>query len=352
MSYTAYSTEDFLADETFQAFVLAADPAATQRWRGWVAQHPAKAAEFDEAVAVLELLKTRQPAPVSAALQRAELAKLWLSMKPAGARPALRSARAPRARRWAATAVAAVLLLLLAGVGLWRRPAPASAPALARYATPSGQHRQMQLPDGSRVTLNGNSVLTLAAAWQPGRAREVWLTGEAYFEVQHTAPAHITAVAGAPAHVKFVVHAGAVDVAVLGTTFNVLNRVGKTRVVLTTGQVQLSRRRAGRLDQLLLRPGELAECSEAAPLAKRAVQADFYSAWTSGQLNFDNTPVAEIVTLLEDTYSLRVTVGNRRLLLQKLTGSMPNADADVLLSALGKSLDVRVRRVGNHVWLD
>ena len=117
----------------------------------------------------------------------------------------------------------------------------------------------------------------------------------------------------------------------------------------------LSRRADGPAPPLLMQPGELVEYNEAtpqAPLARRRVQAALYSAWASGQLDFDNTPVAEIVALLEDSYGLRITLANPALLRQKLKGSVPNTDLDVLLNSLGKSLDVRVRRQGNRVWFD
>ncbi|WP_167852102.1 FecR family protein [Hymenobacter elongatus] len=355
MTYAAYSTEDFLADESFQAFVLESDADAVQFWRRCIIQHPTKETEFYEAVAVLQLLATQRK-PVEEALKKEELTKLWQSMQPpvpTRARPALRTAR--RTRQWTAAAIATTVLLVLAGLGLWRRPAPAAAPAWTRYATHPDERRQVRLPDGSSVVLNASSTLRMASAWTPRQPRKVWLTGGAYFNVRHTAPARLKTVAAAPNNVKFVVHTGPLDVAVLGTQFTVLSYVGKTKVVLNTGQIQLSRRQPGHLDQVLMKPGELVEynaATPAAPLAKRAVKAAFYSAWTQGQLDFDNTPVGEIVTLLEDTYGLHITRRDATLRQQKLTGSVPNHDLDELLSALGKSLDVKVFRTGNRVTLD
>jgi transmembrane sensor len=345
MNYAAYSTEDFLADESFQSFVVESDPAAVHFWQQWLVEHPTCAPTFYEAEAILQQL-IAQPRPVDATLKEAELAKLWQSMRPA-AQPVLRVSR--RTRRWPVALLA--VLALLAGVGLWHWNA---APQWASYTTRANEHRQITLPDGSHVTLNGNSVLKTAATWQPGQAREVWLTGEGFFEVQHTAPAAMKAVAAAPANVKFTVHAGTLDVAVLGTQFNVRHRADGTKVVLRSGQIQLSRRE-GPAEPVLMKPGELVATKPdrpQQPLTKRAVQADFYSAWTSGHLDFDNTPVADIVALLQDGYGLQVTLDNPALLQQKLTGSVPNQDLDVLLNSLGKSLDVKVRREGQHVWLD
>ena len=354
MNYTAYSTEDFLADESFQSFVIGHDADAVQFWRSWIVQNPAKLPEFDEAVALLQLLATRQPQPLPEALKQEEAAKLWHAMHPPvapRAQPALRVGR--RARRWASAAVAA-LALGFAGVGLWQHATP-TAPAWTSYTTHAGEHRVVTLPDGSRVTMNANSTLKLATSWQPGHAREVWLAGEAFFAVRHTAPVQLKAVAAAPANVKFTVHAGPLDVAVLGTQFDVLNRPGKTKVVLKSGQVQLRHQAAGRTEEVLMKPGELVEyrpAAPAAPLVKRVVNPTLYAAWTTGHLDFNDTPVAEIITLLEDTYGLEITVGNPTLRQQKLTGSVPNHDVDVLLNAFSKSLDVSVRRDGNHVWLD
>ena len=353
MNYAAYSTEDFLADESFQAFVAGHDAAAGQFWRAWLAQHPAQQAAADEAMALLRLLATAQAAPLPQQLQQAEAAKLWQVMQAPAARPAL---RVGRARRWVGAGVAA-LVLGAAGLGVWQYhpSAPAPVSTWTSYATRPGEHRELTLPDNSRVTLNANSVLRLATTWQPGRAREVWLTGEAFFQVQHTAPAPLTAVATAPANVKFTVHAGPLDVAVLGTQFDVLNRAGRTNVVLQSGQVQLRHRLAGRTEELLLKPGEMAEflpAAPTAPLAKRTVNAPLYAAWTSGHLDFDDTPLAEVITLLEDAYGLHITLRTPALRQQKLSGSVPNQDLDVLLNTLAKSLDTKVHRTGSQVRFD
>lgn len=64
------------------------------------------------------------------------------------------------------------------------------------------------LPDGTRVKLNVNSVLSYAQDFGQ-KKREVTLSGEAFFEVKHDAEK------------KFVVNTNFIDITVLGTTFNV-----------------------------------------------------------------------------------------------------------------------------------
>jgi ferric-dicitrate binding protein FerR (iron transport regulator) len=355
MKYSHYSTEDFLADESFQAYVLGRDPAAAQFWPQWLAQHPAQEADFQEAAALLRQL-AGQHAPVSAELQRAEAAKLRQHIREVastGPQPLLRSGR--RARRlqvgWAA-ALLVVVGLLVAGLGLWRQST--AAPTYTYYTASGGAPQSVVLPDGSRVVLQANGKLTLATTWQPGHAREVWLTGDAYFDVAHTAPAALKAVALAPDHVKFTVHAGPLEVAVLGTQFTVFNHNARPKVVLNSGQIALTTRH-GSQQPLLLKPGELAvynAATPAAPLSKRPVQAALYSAWTSGQLDFNDMPVPDIIAALQDTYGIQITVRNPSLLRQKLTGSLPGNDLEGMLAALGKSLDVTIHRTGRQVSLD
>jgi len=355
MDYTAYSTEDFLADESFQAFVLGDDPTAATFWRDWLGRHPAREAAFHEAESVLQLLRAAPRRQVPAALQQAEIRKLWRSMQEPVGRPAswprLRARR--RLARWPAL-VAVVLLvggLLAAGLSWWRRPAQLT---YARYAAPPDQPRALRLPDGSRVVLRADAALTLTPTWQPGQAREVWLRGSASFEVRHLAPPAQRAVAQAADNVKFVVHTGPLDVAVLGTQFSVFSRGSRTKVVLSTGQIQL-RRTAGSAPPLLMQPGELVEydaATPAAPLVSRAVPAQLYAAWPRERLDFNDTSVADLIALLQDTYGLQITVANPRLLSQKLTGSLPTRDLDGLLVALGQTLDVRVHRQGSQVRLE
>lgn len=343
------TTDDFLADESFQAYVLAGDGAAGQHWQAWLAQHPAQEPAFREAEAVLHLLRTGRRAMPTAALKQQELAHLRQAVREPAVAPRLRTQR----RRWAAASAVLSLVLLVAGLW-WGYRSRSAAPAYTRYAAPMGGQRTVALPDGSRVVLEAGAELQMVPTWTLGHAREAWLHGSAYFDVAHLAPPGIRAVPTAPAAAKFVVHTGPVDVAVLGTQFSVFSYGSRTKVVLSTGQIELSRTQ-GKAEHVLLHPGQLAECDAATPgvpLATRPVQPRLYTAWTSGQLDFDDLSVAEIITTLQDTYGLRITVRKPQLLRQRLSGSLPTHDLDGLLAAFGKTLDVQVRRQGSQVWLD
>src|SRR5690606_15777064 len=104
-----------------------------------------------------------------------------------------------------------------------------------------GETRKINLPDGSLVVLNANSELKYESNWQQAPMREVWLQGEAFFEVVKTTEEK-----------QFIVHTGSLDVEVLGTQFNVHNRHQKVQVVLSSGKVKLQP--LERQESLLMNP--------------------------------------------------------------------------------------------------
>jgi len=68
--------------------------------------------------------------------------------------------------------------------------------------------KELTLPDGSLVKLNSFSKLEYDSSFD-GDTREVWLSGEAFFDVAHNEAK------------PFIIHSGRVNVRVLGTAFNV-----------------------------------------------------------------------------------------------------------------------------------
>lgn len=347
MDFTRYSVDDFVLDESFQAFVAGTDAAAVRFWQAWLREHADKQAEADQAYTLVQGLHSARPYPVPAGLKRQELLRLRQARRPLVAQLQLR-----RQRRVRFAAVALAMALLTGGWWQWGRSAAGAGP-MTQLATSPGQHRTLTLPDGSVVVLNGNSTLTTAARWTAETSREVWLTGEGYFRVAHLAPRAQTNIAGAPANVKFVVHAGGLTISVLGTQFDVNSRPAGTKVVLSEGRVAVDRPAWLTRENLLMQPGDLVETSTAQPgLTRRHVQPALYSAWTQGQLKFRQTPVQEIVQLLRDAYNLRVEVADPAILHQKITGDVSASNLNLLLPALAKSLDIQVTRTGDLVQLE
>jgi ferric-dicitrate binding protein FerR (iron transport regulator) len=210
------------------------------------------------------------------------------------------------------------------------------------YQTAYGEIRTITLPDQSVVTLNANSQLTLPRNWNSQASREVWLEGEAFFDVKHLST-----------HQKFLVHTSDnFTIEVLGTSFNVFKRESGTRVVLQSGKVKLNIGNAQKAADLIMRPGELVELEpEKGTYSRKTVNPQIASAWKSRKLIFDNTPLSDIVSLLKESYGLQVNVSHPDLLNKKVFGSCPTDDVDVLLAAISKPFGLSVTRNGNEVFI-
>lgn len=125
----------------------------------------------------------------------------------------------------------AAVFLLLAGSGWWAfRTTRPSAPVTEynQITVSKGQRMQLQLSDGTRVWLNGNTELRYPTAFN-NRTREVEITGAAYFDV------------AANADKPFIVKTPDYSVRVLGTEFRVLAYPGNPLSVTTLvkGAIQI-----------------------------------------------------------------------------------------------------------------
>lgn len=343
--YTSFQAEDFVLDASFQAYATGTDAAAAQFWRDWLAAHPQQQPAAERARQLVVALGQAQVRPVASQQLEEDVQRLHQTMRRPAAAPQL---RVQRRKRLLASLLA---LLVVLGVGYWLWPPYGLVPV--HYATGAGQQRTVRLPDGSVVVLNGNSRLTTAATWNAQMPREVWLEGEAYFQVRHLSRASAQPIQQAGGNAKFIVHAGKLDVAVLGTTFNVLNRShGLNRVTLNSGRVLVGHSSLLGNEVALLAPNELVEFSiQGHRLLKSRVVAARYSAWVGGTLHFDHTSLADIIWLFHDTYGLNITVADPVLLRQTVTGSLPSQNADILLQTLAESLGMRAERSGPDVRL-
>lgn len=153
------------------------------------------------------------------------------------------------------------------------------------------------LPDGSKVYLNAGAKFSYPDVFDKD-SRKVTLEGEAFFEV--------TPGLSQP----FVVTAGNLGVKVLGTSFNInaSSHLQTVEVAIKTGKVLFYSFDTGTGDiyeQILLTQGEKGIYYKNNGLIARSVlQNDNCLGWKSGLLEFENTPLPEVLLAIERAYDL------------------------------------------------
>lgn len=324
--------EDLILDETFIAWYEKTDPAHEKRWSDWIDSNPEKQIIVNQAIQILESLRQQDVNVPNEHTLNARKRLMDSVEDLENNRNLIFPFYRKRAPLWAA---AASVSLLLTALFLW----PKNPLMNKTYATKGGETKSITLPDGSQVTLNGNSTLTLPRNWENEQSREVWLEGEGFFSVRHTA-----------AHKPFIVHTDDINVEVLGTEFDVKKRPDKTEVVLTTGKIQLTTRENPDGNPVVMAPGEMAEFSEKShQIAKKEVNTTQYTSWKEGQLVFEDASIQDVVRLLEQNYGYEVEVDKNVSTENHFNGIFPSDNVDVLLTALSKVYDLDIKRVNKNI---
>lgn len=206
--------------------------------------------------------------------------------------------------------------------------------------TQPGEHLCITLPDSTHITLNGNTTLRYPARWDAHSPREVWLDGEAFFAVQHTA-----------SHQKFIVHTPQeLNIEVLGTKFNLRSREQTAEVMLTEGKVKLEMTNSTAAP-VYLNPGELATVAGKA-VSKRTAEQKPYTSWLNNTLVFNRTSLRDVAARLHDTYGLNVTFADTTLARRELSGEIASATADDILYAVAETFNLSVTRNDTEVTID
>ena len=195
------------------------------------------------------------------------------------------------------------------------------------------------LPDGSRVTLNRNSVFSYPEKWN-GTIRDVRLiSGEAFFEVKKNKQ-----------YPSFVVHTpDGLDINVLGTEFNVLNKKGDTRIYLQNGKVKIKTQN----QEVFLEPGQLASFNGPADsLTVKPASGELWLAWKNDMFYFDDTRLSDISLVLEEYYHRQVIIKNESLTSLRFTGKISRNNIDMVLRILSRTLNVEITQHNEQIIIE
>ncbi|ACU59927.1 FecR family protein [Chitinophaga pinensis] len=331
--YHLYTIRDFALDEYFQEWVLRPDVKNTWYWDNWQKEHPEKKEVIAAAIRLVKSIQFREYA-----MPPAEKEVLWDNIWDSIATESEHETVIPAAthRHFPWKYAAAVVILLVAGTLWFMRKQATFTPVTASMATQTGQTKHFLLPDSSEVWLNASSKIQYTQ--KDLNAREVWLDGEAWFHVKHTA-----------ANSRFIVHTyDKLSVEVLGTQFNVNNAGDKIAVALQEGSIKLNitEQQGQTPTQLYLRPGEALRYNKTdGAYTKSKTDADKAGAWTRGQLIMEDYTVADAIQFMQQVFDRHVTVKDKKTLRYGISGSMPiSYNADTMLIQFEKAFNTRFFR--------
>lgn len=208
-----------------------------------------------------------------------------------------------------------------------------------RLHIPYGKTFQLILSDGTKITLNSGTTLKYPVYFLPNQKREVFLEGEAYFEVAKN-----------PAQ-QFIVHTKQQDITVYGTKFNVSAYKDEryTRTVLVEGSVGV----ATATSSLKIVPGEMAVSKKQDHhINVKKVDPYEHIAWVKHELAFINAPFSAITLRLERKYDVRIVNHYDALKQQVFTATFKEKDLEEILRLFSKSRPFEFTKKGNTIIIN
>lgn len=240
-------------------------------------------------------------------------------------------------------ALAAAVVLPLIAYGSYQLYCHLSEISTKSFHTAYGEIRQVVLPDSSIVYLNANSTLRIPSAWNAAESRTVWLEGEAYFEIMKKPGAD---------NAPFIVHTSGVDVAVLGTKFNVNMLGSKTTVSLKEGKVQLTAKVpvAEGNKVFVMKPGDEVLVEKDRAQLKEAVNTELIADWRNHRYHFDNTSIQEISSLIESKFGFTVVIKDTAIKQRRISGDLYAEDIAQLSRALSVTMNIYIEQKDQQLF--
>ncbi len=228
---------------------------------------------------------------------------------------------------------------------------PAADDTYCEISVPYGGRSSLVLPDGSEIWLNAGSKFKYNRNYDI-KSREVYLDGEAYFDVEKSKH-------------PFVVHTSHLDIMVLGTSFNVKSYSEDENIetTLVEGSIRIERKESDKplyleprqkltynkkssqyqTNQALLedavekevRKQEVIQETHPQLIAIEAnVNIEEATSWKDGKLIINNEPLEELIKKLERKYDIEFRFDSEKLKKYSYSGTLRDFPLEQVLKAL------------------
>ncbi|SFF27328.1 FecR family protein [Spirosoma endophyticum] len=353
--------KDFLEDESFQLWLLGkSTPEQAQEWEQFPLLYPDKATTFKKAQETLLAIQS-DTFDLPSAKVRQNIQQIMQATEPAPVRQLLPWYQSI-GWKWAA---AAVLLLGITWFS-WQRNqrnvdpstriyqqlvAKAEIP-LEEIINTSSRNHLVMLSDGSSVMLQPDSRISYPKQFNQHEKREVYLTGEAFFEVAKNPEK------------PFFVYANNLITKVLGTSFtvkatekdqvNVIVKTGKVSVFTRFDKERVEKQESRHLIGLVLTPNQRVQFDPAENrLLRSIVESPTLLDMPIQQATFEfsGTPISTVFASLERAYGVEIVFDAEVMKNCFLTASLDDEPLFEKLNMICQTLDAQYEQMDGKLLI-
>ena len=208
---------------------------------------------------------------------------------------------------------------------------------------PYGKRFNILFSDGSKVSLNSGSILRYPVKFLSNQKREVFLQGEAYFDVAEDKSN------------LFVVNSEGINVEVHGTKFMVKNysEDSNSDIILVSGSVKIQN--SLNKISLLLKPGHKGSVNKVDfKITETKVNTKIYTSWINGEVIFRMETFGQILKKLERLYNVTI-INNREESLNELFNAaidVNNEDIEMVLEYFNKIYNIEYKIFNNKIIIN
>ncbi len=193
-------------------------------------------------------------------------------------------------------------------------------------------YKKIVLKDGSKVTLENGSSLSVSTSFGINNKREVKLNGQAYFEVARDSLR------------PFTIEGNRSRITVLGTSFNVVATQDNNIVKVNSGKVEVQNIKSKNKIILVKHEGVM---DDGLLMNKFILENDNYQSWFSGKFIFKNTELKTVVTELNSYYRNSIILPDNYNSTCKLTADLENNSIEEVIEVINLSCGINFKKVGN-----
>lgn len=387
-----FSVEDLVCNEYFQQYCLGISLENQILWNEWISIHSERAADLEEAKKIIHILSAKQGSRIQqlkdlrGGMKQHDVLENMLSLQadlnvtemPDIQGSTLSSVKIftnkatkhisdnssdqitstsetgvlqtrplkdNNQKLYKYVSIAAAVLVITAGSLWWTKKdnftikQSISSTYLSGNSITSGAapRKTVILADGTLITLGKESTIRLTENFSSGK-RELWLSGEAFFDVKHDR-----------AH-PFVVHTSFNDIKVLGTTFNVkaYPNSKSMETSLIRGSVRVDSKKYSGYS-VTLKPNEKLVTNDSLQPAHNSINVAFKISaiknenlaqrpeeikWVRNHMDIENEPLSAIATKLQAWYGITIVIADDNVKNYRYSGVFENETVIKTLEAL------------------
>jgi ferric-dicitrate binding protein FerR (iron transport regulator) len=207
-----------------------------------------------------------------------------------------------KSRPYAKYLVAAMLLLVACSIWLMQTSRPVrdrtmALSSLTKKETNRSESKYLLLADSTQVWLNAASSLQFPDQFDPAK-REVFLTGEAFFDVKHTD------------RIPFVIHTGKISTTVLGTAFNIKAYPDQKNITISVSKGKVRVTGTNGWATTLSKGQQIKVKDDGMQAMEKTIPAEKVASWQQGNLVYDDEVLGDIIADMQRIYNVNIEVND------------------------------------------